>query len=390
MRKEDMNMQSNVVRIRRQLHMFPEVGFDLPRTLQLLRSELNEIGVEYTEQYGKSSIVATINPEKDHFTIGIRADIDALPMTETNDVPYKSRIDGQMHACGHDAHTAIALEVARQLYAVRDEIRCRVKILFQAAEEYSTSGAKLMAEDGVMDDIDCIIALHCDTTFPAGQVAMTAGAQNAISDGFLLDFFGKSSHAGNQEKGVDAIMMAVKAYSQIEFMMAKDFSAKDPMIFNVGAIHGGVTNNILAEKCSMFCTLRSHTEKNAEYALNKIQKIGESIAVLEGGRFELTPCKHYPIVYNNETMIKRLHAAADRVVGKENIYENKRSMGGEDFSYFSMQKPGGYFRLGVRNEEKGIINGVHHDNFNIDESALEVGVQIFLQFVRDNMDGISF
>lgn len=382
-------MKSNVVRIRRQLHMYPEIGFDLPLTLQFLRTELDGIGVEYTEQYGRSSIVATVNPEKTGFTIGIRADMDALPIWEKNDVPYRSRIDGQMHACGHDAHTAIVLETLHRVYEERDSIDCRVKFLFQPSEEAAPSGAMLMAEDGVMDDIDCIFALHCDTTFPAGQIAVTDGAQNAISDGFHLNFYGKSSHAGNQEKGVDAIMMAVKVYTQIEFMIAKDFSAKAPMIFNVGAIHGGVTNNILAEKCSMFCTLRSHTEQNAAFALDKIRKIGESIAELEGGRFEMVPDKHYPIVYNDKTMVERIRAAARAVVGTENLRENNRSMGGEDFSYFAMRKPGGYFRLGVRNEERGIVNGVHHDNFDLDEDALEIGVQMFLRLIRDNMNGME-
>jgi len=383
-------MESNVVRIRRQLHRYPEIGFELPRTLEFLRSELDAIGVEYTERFGKSSIVATINPKKDQFTIGIRADMDALPIVEKNDAPYRSQIEGQMHACGHDAHTAIALEVTRRLYEMRDQIACRVKILFQPAEEYAPSGAKLMAEDGVMDEIDCIVALHCDTTFPVGQIAVTVGAQNAISDGFLLEFYGKSSHAGNQEKGADAIMMAIRAYTDIEFMIAKNFAAKNPIIFNVGSIHGGETNNVICDHCSMFCTLRTHDENTADFALQKIQRLCAAIAETEGGSFQFTPCKHYPIVYNHPSMFRQVTASAQAVVGADHILENKRSMGGEDFSYFSMRKPGCMFRLGVRNEEKGIVNGVHHDNFDIDEDALEVGVQIFLQFVKDNMNGIEF
>lgn len=383
-------MESNVIRVRRRLHMYPEVGFDLPHTLQLLRTELDQIGVEYTEEYGKSSIVATINPEKSQFTIGIRADTDALPITEKNDVPYKSRIDGQMHACGHDAHTAIALETLRQAYAMRDTINCRLKFLFQSAEEYSTSGAKLMAEDGVMDEIDCIVALHCDSTFHAGDIAITEAEQNAISDGFLLDFFGKSTHAANQERGIDAITMAVRAYTDIEFMIAKNFSSKVPIIFNVGAIHGGVTNNVIADHCSMFCTLRTHSEEIAEFALQKIKRIGEAVASTEGGRFQYTTCKHYPIVYNNEALVQQVRLSAQKVLGADHIFANKRSMGGEDFSYFAMRKPGCMFRLGIRNEELGFVNGVHHDNFDIDERALDVGVQVFLQFIRDNMNGISF
>ena len=149
-------MESFVIEARRRLHEYPEVGFELDKTLEFLRSELDKMGVEYTEKYGKSSIVATINPEKTNFTIGIRADIDALPVTEETDLPFKSKNEGKMHACGHDAHTAIALDTCRRLNEMRDKINCCVKILFQAAEEGPSSGAKLMALDGVMKDIDCI------------------------------------------------------------------------------------------------------------------------------------------------------------------------------------------------------------------------------------------
>jgi amidohydrolase len=160
-------MESYVVRARRYLHMHPEIGFELDATLAFVRSELEKMGVEYTEEYGKSSIVATVNKEKSNFTIGVRADMDALPITEENDVPYKSKCDGKMHACGHDAHTAIALDVLRRVNEAKEKIDCRVKFVFQAAEEYPPSGAKLMAEDGVMNDIDCIVSLHCDTRISA-------------------------------------------------------------------------------------------------------------------------------------------------------------------------------------------------------------------------------
>ena len=197
-------MESYVINARRRIHEYPEIGFDLDRTLAFLREELDKMGVEYTEKFGKSSIVATINPEKTNFTIGIRADIDALPITEESDFPFKSKIDGQMHACGHDAHAAIALDACRRLNEMKDELACRVKILFQAAEEYPPSGAKLMALDGVMTDIDCIIALHVDTDRKAGEIAIRKGPRNATSDGFYLEFYGKTAHAASQEKGIDA------------------------------------------------------------------------------------------------------------------------------------------------------------------------------------------
>lgn len=382
--------QSYVRDVRRRLHMYPEVGLDLPRTLELLRVSLDELGVEYTEKYGKSSIVATINPEKTNFTIGVRADTDALPIIERNDVPYKSRIEGQMHACGHDAHTAILLETVRRINGMRDKIGCRVKFLFQSAEEYTTSGARLMAEDGVMEDIDCIIALHVDPGTPTGKIKLSEGGINAISHGFKLDFYGKSAHVANQETGNDAIMMAVRAYTDMEFMIAKQFAARSPMIINVGAIHGGVTNNIIANHCSMFCTLRSWSDRDAERAIEKIQKIAAVSAETYGGRAEYTVCKHYPVVINDPILTRRVKAAGEAVVGADNVLPHRRGMGGEDFSYFANIKPGCMFYLGVRNEEKGIVSGLHNDDFDLDEDALDIGADIFTRFIVDNAGGIEF
>ena len=347
-------MESYSIKIRRQLHKYPEIGFDLERTLSLIKQELDKMGVEYTEKYGRSSIVATVNPEKSHFTIGIRADMDALPITEKNDIPYKSCIEGQMHACGHDAHTAILLDTVRRITEIRDKVNCRVKFLFQSAEEYPPSGARLMAEDGVMDDIDCVLALHVDTGYDAGQIGISEGPQNATSDGFYLEFYGKSAHAANQQKGIDAIMMAVKAYTEIEFMIAKEIKALDPIIFNVGSIHGGVTNNIICDKCTMYCTLRTQKEENADYILGKIKKIIASVADISGGEAKFVENKHYPIVINDPTVTERVRLAAIKTVGAEQVIRKKtQGMGGEDFSYFANLKPGCMFRLGVRNREKG-------------------------------------
>ncbi len=383
-------MESYVIKARRRLHSYPEIGFDLERTLAFLREELDKMGVEYTEQFGKSSIVATINPEKTSFTIGVRADTDALPIQEENDIPFKSKIDGQMHACGHDSHTAIALDTCRRINEMKDKINCRVKFLFQAAEEYPPSGAKLMALDGVMNDIDCIVALHVDTDRKVGEIALRSGARNATSDGFYLEFYGKTAHAASQQHGIDAIMMAIKAYTDIEFMIAKEIKAQDPIIFNVGSIHGGIANNIICDKCTMFCTLRTQKEENAEYILGKIKKIIASIAEISGGEAKFIESKHYPIVINNKIVAERIRAAAEKVVGAENIKLRAQGMGGEDFSYFAKEKPGCMFELGIRNDELGYTVGVHNGRFMLDENALEIGVNIFIQFILDNMNGIKF
>ena len=382
-------MDSFVKCARQTLHKIPEIGFDLPKTLAFLRGELDKIGVEYTEKYGKSSIVATVNPEKSHFTIAVRADIDALPIKEANDVPYKSQIDGQMHACGHDAHAAILLDTCRRIYEMRDQISCRVKFLFQAAEEYPPSGAMLMVKDGVMDDIDCIIGLHCDVAYEAGEIGLSVGPQTAVSDGFYIDFFGKAAHAAQQQKGVDAIMMAVRAYTDIEFMIAKEISARDAVIFNVGAINGGAANNIICPECRMYCTLRTLSQEVRDYAIERINKIINSVAESAGGRAEFTLNKHYPMVYNNEKVTELIKKSAASVVGEDKILPKIQTMGGEDFSYFLEKKPGAFFRLGIKNKELGITSTAHTDTIDLDEDALPIGTEVFVRFILDNMNGID-
>ncbi len=379
-----------VVKIRREIHEYPEVGFDLPRTLAVVRRELTAMGIEFTEKYGKSSIVATINPEKDQFTIGIRADMDALPITEATDVEYKSKIDGQMHACGHDAHTAILLDTARQLVEIKDQIACRVKLVFQPAEEFAPSGAKLMAEDGVMDDIDCIIGLHMQMANRAGKIALATGAVTAVSNGFSLDFYGKSAHAAHQYKGVDAIMMAVKAYTAIEMMVAKEVPPKEPVIFNVGAFHGGEANNCVCDYATMFCTLRSWDEALDAKIIDRIKRIGNAVAEESGGRFEFVQKKYYPILVNNDKMVELLKKSASAVIGEENVRPRNQGMGGEDFSFFARRKPAVMFHLGAYNKEKNCTYSTHNDRFNIDEDALPYGSAIFVRFVLDNMNGIEF
>ncbi len=383
-------MEEYVIKMRRKIHEYPEIGFDLPKTVALVKQELDSFGISYTEKYGKSSIVATINEEKSNFTIGVRADMDALPIKEQTDVPYKSKIEGQMHACGHDAHTAILLDVARRLSKIKDEINCRVKLVFQAAEEYAPGGGKLMMEDGVMEDIDCIIALHCEPGCESGKIHISSGPQGAISNGFYLDFYGKSAHVVRQENGIDAITMAVKAYTSIEMMIAKELAAKETVIFNVGAFNGGHSNNIICDYCRLYCSVRSWSEETDIKTENRIKKIIEAVALESGGEAKFERVKHYPAVINNDIVSECIKNAAISVLGEDNVAGRQRTFGGEDFGFFVQKKPGAMFRLGVGNKEKDCVYPQHNDRFNIDEETLKIGSDIFIEFIRQNHNGIDF
>ncbi len=371
-----------IVEMRRRIHEYPEIGFDLPKTLALVKGEFEKFGIEYTEKYGKSSMVGILNPEKAHYTIGIRADMDALPITEMNEVPYKSKIEGQMHACGHDAHTAILLDTVRRLTKIKDEINCRVMFVFQAAEEFAPGGAKLMVEDGLMDEIDCILALHVDPYYESGKIAISEGPNNANSNGFYLNFFGTSAHVASQQRGVDAIIMATKAIVSIEMMIAKEISAKECCIFNVGAIKGGETNNIICDHCSLFCTLRTWDEEIDKRIINRIKRIIDSIALESGGKAELLESKYYPYVDNDIELTERVKSVISDIIGKENITERVRGMGAEDFAFYGKYKPACMFNLGMRNEAKGYISSLHQDTFMIDEDILSLGSDVFVEFVK--------
>lgn len=376
-------------RLRRELHQCPEIGFELPKTLVVVKRELDAIGLPYTEQYGQGSVVATLNPGKGNFTIALRADMDALPLQEQNDVPYKSQHPGKMHACGHDAHTAMLLATAKELKENAEKINCCVKFLFQPAEE-SSGGAKMMIDNGAVEDADCVLGLHCNNSYEVGQLLVHANEMNANSDGFYLDFYGKNIHACVQHDGVDAIMMAVKAYTAIEFMIAKEINAVHPCIFNVGAIHAGNTNNIVPDHCQMFCTLRTYYNEDRERAISRIQAIIDAVAKESGGRAEYTVQKYYPVINNDPAVTQQFMQSAEKVLGQGNIITDKpRSLGGEDFSYFTQAKKACFAWLGTGNKAQGITAALHQVDFDIDEEALDVGVKLFTQFVYDNMNGIE-
>ena len=370
--------------LRRELHQYPEIGFDLPRTLALVRRELEEMGIPYTEEYGRSGIVATINEGKP-FTIGIRADMDALPMTEATGLPYASKIDGQMHACGHDMHTAQLLAVGRKLNDMRDSLRCCVKLIFTPAEEYITPGAKEMVEDGLMDTVDCAIACHVDPMKPAGHITLLSGGTNANSHGMRAEFFGKSCHAHSQEKGVDAIRMAVQAYMGMELMLAREIPSRAAAVLNVGTIHGGNTNNIVCDHAEMFLTTRTHSDELTAFMERRIREICDATAKMCGGEAKVTVTKLLPYVINHPVMTANMRASAAAVVDAECIHEGVRSMGGEDFAFLSRVKPCVMFYLGV-----GITTPVHSTTFCPDESAFETGIAVFTRFVLDHQDGIYF
>ena len=383
--------QEMLVRIRRELHMHPELGWDLDRTTALVRRELDLIGIPYEfEKYGRNTIVATINPEKTGFTIGIRGDMDALPIQEKNeDKPYRSQNPGVMHACGHDTHTAMLIGTCKALYAIRDQIDCRVRLIFQPSEETRPSGARTMCEHGVMDDVDCIIMCHVNCNDPTPLPSCRAGITNASTARFKIVTKGRAVHVASPHRGVDALAMAVKIYDGIQMMLSRETDPFDTVVFSVCTMHAGSTISANADRCEMTGSVRCFKESTMAWARERIQRLVKTVCEDMRGDYELEFSDDpLPPAYNDAHMYEAFVKSAEKVGGPGFCLPLEPSPGGEDFAYYEQKKPGLLFGLGLRNDEKGFNKPAHTCDWDVEESGMETGVRLFVQFVLDNMHGV--
>ena len=380
---------SYILAIRRELHKYPELAFDLPKTLALIRRELDSMGIPYTEEYGKSSIVAFINPDCTDFSIGLRADTDALPLTEKTGLPYASQHPGIMHACGHDAHTAMLLGAAKALKAMEKDLRCKVVLLFQACEEGELSGAKLMVQDGVMDLVDVIVGMHIENWLETGTVGICPGVSMAASHPLRIEFFGKTAHATLPQSGVDALSMAVETYNGIAAMKATQMNPFDKYVCTVGMLAAGSTDNVIPDYAEMKISLRTFDTKLETFIVENIRTIAENAAARRGGTIAFhEDTKALPLC-NDPLVSRQLLESAAKIVGQDNIVTMPEKLSSEDFSFYVAQKPGAFLRLGTKNAAKGCTTLPHNNDFMLDEDALEIGSRVFVQFVLDNMGGIN-
>lgn len=378
-----------IISLRRELHEYPEIGFDLPRTIALVKRELDAMGVEYTEKYGESSVVGVINPDKRHFTIGIRADMDALLIEEKTDLPFKSKIKGQMHACGHDAHTAMLLGTARALKAMEDKLSCRVMLVFQPSEEGIRSGAEELVNGGLMEELDVIVGMHIENWLPSGSIGVCKGSSMASSRSFKIDFYGKTAHATLPQSGVDALATAIRTYNDIQYMLCREISPFAKYVCSVGKLEGGTTQNVVADHAYMLGTIRTFDMELDAFLIRRISEIAENAAREVGARAEVNSVLKAFVVYNNPYISELALSAGEKVVGKESIVNMPEKLSSEDFSQYLTKKHGVFIRLGTRNEEKGCVTLPHNNDFLIDEDAFVKGSDTCVQFVLDNMGGID-
>lgn len=376
-----------ILSLRRELHMYPELEFELPKTLALIRRELDAMGIPYTEDYGKSSIVAFLNPDCTGFSIALRADTDALPLTEKTDLPYASRHPGIMHACGHDAHTAMLLGTAKALKAVEKELDCKVVLLFQACEEGEFSGAKLMVADGIADQADIFLGMHIENWLDVGTVGICPGVCMAASHPLHIEFFGKSAHATLPQSGVDTLAMAVETYNGIMNLKATQMNPFDQYVCTVGMLSAGSTDNVIPDYAQIKVSLRTYDTKLEAFIVDNIRKIAENAAQRRGGTIAFhEDTKALPLV-NHEEVSQKVLASAAKVVGEGKIVTMPKKLSSEDFSFYAAKKPSAFLRLGTRNAAKGCTTLPHNNDFMLDEDALEIGSRVFVQFVLEHGKG---
>ncbi|OBQ09054.1 MAG: peptidase M20 [Anabaena sp. LE011-02] len=379
-------LQPQLVEWRRQIHQKPELGFQEKITAEFIAEKLQSWGIAHQTGIAETGIVAIIKGEKsgNGKVLAIRADMDALPIQEENEVPYCSQYDGVMHACGHDGHTAIALGTAYYLNQHRQDFSGTVKIIFQPAEE-GPGGAKPMIAAGVLKnpDVDAIIGLHLWNNLPLATVGVRAGALMAAVELFRCTIFGKGGHGAIPQQTVDSIVIAAQIVNALQTIVSRNINPIDAAVVTVGELHAGTAVNVIADTARMGGTVRYFNPDLAGFFKERIQQIVGGICQSHGANYDLDYIHLYPPVINDAEIAALVRSVAEEVIETPlGIVPECQTMGGEDMSFFLQEVPGCYFFLGSANPEKKLDYPHHHPRFDFDETALPMGVEMFVRCVN--------
>ncbi len=380
------SLQPQLVEWRRQLHQKPELGFKETLTAELISQKLQAWGIEHQTGIAHTGIVAIIKGNKltSEKVLAIRADMDALPIQELNEVPYRSQHDGVMHACGHDGHTAIALGTAYYLQQHRDDFGGTVKIIFQPAEE-GPGGAKPMIAAGVLKnpDVDAIIGLHLWNNLPLGTVGVRSGALMAAVELFRCTILGKGGHGAIPHQTIDSIVVAAQIVNALQTIVARNVNPIDSAVVTVGEFHAGTKHNVIADTARMTGTVRYFNPAYKDFFKQRVEQIIAGNCQSHGATYDLEYWSLYPPVINDATIAELVRSVAEEVIETPmGIVPECQTMAAEDMSYFLEAVPGCYFFLGSANPAKNLAYPHHHPRFDFDETALPIGVEIFVRSVE--------
>jgi len=375
-------MKDWLVEIRRTIHMHPELGFEEFETSKLVSGWLERFGLEVKTGMAGTGVVGLLRGQSPGKTVAIRADMDALPMEEANKVSYASKIKGKMHACGHDAHVTILLGVAKFFSSIPGQVRGNIKWVFQPAEE-GGGGGRVMVEEGVLENpkVDAAFAAHVFPLFPIGKIGVYEREGLAAADKFIIRMIGKGGHAAMPHLTKDPIIATGHLITQIHSIVSRNINPLESGVITIGKVSGGTANNIIPDEVELWGTVRSLTPQIREELKTRLDQVTRGVAQSFGVDYQFNFEYGYPVLLNDPAMSKLVASACSKGIGEKNVEVVKPSMGGEDFAYFLEKVPGAFFRLGVRNEEKGIIHPYHSSLFDIDEEVLPFGVEMFVRII---------
>jgi len=369
---------------RRDFHRHPELMYQEVRTARIVAERLRALGLEDIRTgIAKTGVTALIRGAKPGPVIAVRADMDALPIDESaQNIPYKSLNPGVKHACGHDAHTTMALGVAEILMSLRGDLAGTVKMVFQPAEE-GGRGARKMIDEGILDNpnVEAIFGQHVWPSTNTGSIDYCPGAFMASGDFFTITIKGKMSHGARPEEGIDAVYIASQCVSALQAIRSRRISTTDPLVLSIGSIQGGTAANIIADSVVLKGTLRTLDAGVRDRAQTLIHQTLEGITKAHGGSYEMDLQAIGTVTYNEPKLVERTLPAFERVLGKANVRRIGPQMVAEDFSYYQQKIPGFFYFLGVRNEAKGFVHPVHTPQFDLDEAAMPIGVEVMTSAV---------
>ncbi len=371
-------IREQLVAWRRDFHMHPELGFEEQRTARAVADTLADLGLEVQTGVGKTGVVALIGEGSP--VIGIRADMDALPIHEENDVPYASQTPGLMHACGHDGHTAMLLGVAQLLSQMPDRPAGQVRLLFQPSEERSDtenkSGGRRMVEEGALDGLDAVIALHVASDQPAGKIQIESGYVTAAEDSFFITLTGTGGHGAYPHQGTDPTFILAQVINAIQGIRSRRIDPTKAATISIGTIHAGTVTNVIPSKVEISGTIRTYDEATRARIKQELAQALEVARAL-GGDFKLELKSGYPATFNDEAVAQVIKEAATDLLGSDGLLPAAAGMGAEDFSFMAQKAPGAMFNLGAKFDDKSRPH--HTPVFDISEDALPVGTAMLAE-----------
>jgi amidohydrolase len=377
------DVAAEVVATRRDLHVHPELGFEEHRTAELVARRLEGLGFEVHTGIGQTGVVGVLRGTRPGKTIMLRADMDALPIEEENQVPYRSQSGTTMHACGHDGHVAMLLGAARIVMSRRAEVAGTVCFLFQPAEE-GKGGAKAMVEDGVLErfGIERAYGLHLASAHPAGQLGFREGPFYASSDSIEITIEGKGGHGASPHLSIDPVYVASQFVVAVQQIVSRQIDPIEPAVVTIGAIHGGTTHNVIPSRVRLLGTVRAFDAGVREAMAERIERVLRGVCESSGATYTFEYIWRYPVTSNDAEQTRYARALAERVAGQAQVAEVPRLMGAEDFSFFAERVPACFFTLGSNGGESSAFPH-HHARFDIDESALATGVRMMTALALD-------